>query len=316
MILVSVIFVATIPFLGFGMAANRWIRKREILWGALFFNLMVIHWLAIDLSPLSRMFLLTTGLLLSCKNIGMFESGQYTTISWQKKFLFYYAWIGVNPRPFARTFKQRTWNWNELILAFGSILLGVGFLAIFLFLRTNQRYSLLASYLLLLPGLSLIFHFGILRAGLVIWERFGVSYSHFFQNPFKFQSLHDFWSRRWNFPYVEMLSLIFVRPLLKHCSGTTIHFLSFLFSGILHEIAITLPIQSGFGGPTAYFLFQGLMVWFEKKYELKDRWGAWYKPVAVLSLVLLVPLLFPPKFVSEVLSALVDRGVQAVSYSY
>jgi alginate O-acetyltransferase complex protein AlgI len=38
----------------------------------------------------------------------------------------------------------------------------------------------------------------------------------------------------------------------------------FLASGLLHELAITLPVRSGFGLPTLYFLLHGILTILEK----------------------------------------------------
>ncbi|HZG45341.1 MAG TPA: hypothetical protein VEZ41_03615, partial [Allosphingosinicella sp.] len=37
--------------------------------------------------------------------------------------------------------------------------------------------------------------------------------------------------------------------------------------GLLHEVAITLPVQSGFGLPTPYFAMHGVLTIFEKKWN-------------------------------------------------
>lgn len=37
-------------------------------------------------------------------------------------------------------------------------------------------------------------------------------------------------------------------------------FAAFLFSGVLHEVAITFPVGIGYGLPTLYFAIQGLTV--------------------------------------------------------
>ena len=41
-------------------------------------------------------------------------------------------------------------------------------------------------------------------------------------------------------------------------------FLSFAFSGLLHEVAIRLPVQAGFGLPLIYFLLHGTLVALER----------------------------------------------------
>lgn len=71
----------------------------------------------------------------------------------------------------------------------------------------------------------------------------------------------------------------------------------FLGSGVLHGLAITLPVQSGFGLPILYFTLHGLLTLFEGK--LGRPIG---KIPALLAVVLPLGLLFPPAFQKEVIA--------------
>jgi hypothetical protein len=71
----------------------------------------------------------------------------------------------------------------------------------------------------------------------------------------------------------------------------------FLASGLLHELAITLPVRSGFGLPTLYFLLHGILTILEKK------WGSPLGKIPTLIIVVLpLGLLFPPAFQQEVIA--------------
>lgn len=70
----------------------------------------------------------------------------------------------------------------------------------------------------------------------------------------------------------------------------------FLASGLLHELAITLPVRSGFGLPTLYFVLHGALVLLEKR-----RGRDFGKIPALLAIVLPLGLLFPPEFQNEVI---------------
>ena len=70
----------------------------------------------------------------------------------------------------------------------------------------------------------------------------------------------------------------------------------FLISGLLHEVAITLPVNSGHGLPTAFFTVHGLLVLLEGKLE---------RPLgrvpALLAVGVPLGFLFPPEFQSGVI---------------
>jgi len=70
----------------------------------------------------------------------------------------------------------------------------------------------------------------------------------------------------------------------------------FLVSGLLHEVAITLPVMAGWGCPTLYFVFHGgLAVWERRTGRQLGK---------VLTLILVgAPLgfLFPQVFQVEVI---------------
>ena len=71
----------------------------------------------------------------------------------------------------------------------------------------------------------------------------------------------------------------------------------FVASGLLHELAITLPVRSGFGLPTVYFTLHGILTLLEK--QCGRPLG---KISALLAVILPLGLLFPPEFQSEVIA--------------
>jgi alginate O-acetyltransferase complex protein AlgI len=71
----------------------------------------------------------------------------------------------------------------------------------------------------------------------------------------------------------------------------------FIASGLLHELAITLPVQSGYGLPTLYFTLHGALTLLEKR--MGRPFG---KIPALLAVVLPLSFLFPPAFQTEVIA--------------
>jgi alginate O-acetyltransferase complex protein AlgI len=91
-----------------------------------------------------------------------------------------------------------------------------------------------------------------------------------------------------------MTSLVVYRPLAESAGRKTALVASFLFSGLLHEAAISLPVGAGYGGPLAYFAIHGALTQIER-----DR-GPFGCVGTLLALVLPLPLLFHAPFLRRV----------------
>jgi alginate O-acetyltransferase complex protein AlgI len=81
-----------------------------------------------------------------------------------------------------------------------------------------------------------------------------------FDAPLRSRSLAEFQAQRWNRSFSEMTALAVQRPLAARLGRHRAMLVSFLVSGLLHEVAISLPVGAGFGLPTCYFVLQGLLV--------------------------------------------------------
>ena len=79
---------------------------------------------------------------------------------------------------------------------------------------------------------------------------------------------------------------------------------AFIASGILHEIAISVPVLAGFGLPSCYFLLHGALVLTERGLERTGQAVAgwdWWSHVCVLTwLALPLPILFQRPFLRGV----------------
>jgi len=73
-------------------------------------------------------------------------------------------------------------------------------------------------------------------------------------------------------------------------------------SGVMHEVAITLPVHSGYGLPTLYFLIQAWMT--DKELRTKSG-GCLRRGLTVLTVLVPAPLVFPPAFVNTIVWPLV-----------
>jgi alginate O-acetyltransferase complex protein AlgI len=77
----------------------------------------------------------------------------------------------------------------------------------------------------------------------------------------------------------------------------------FVFSGLVHELVISMPAGGGFGGPTLFFALQGIGILVERSRfgrEMGLARGARGWVFAMLVLVLPAPCLFHSPFVERI----------------
>lgn len=147
-----------------------------------------------------------------------------------------------------------------------------------------------------LPALSLMLHFGLFDLVTGFYRARGVPVEKLFRAPLRARSVSEFWSRRWNIGFSEMISLVVYRPLRRHAGPGVALAGSFLASGLLHELAISVPVGAGYGLPTAYFLIHGALVGIERKMA-RPPGQLW----TIFWLAAPMPLLFHPPFLRGVI---------------
>lgn len=147
---------------------------------------------------------------------------------------------------------------------------------------------------LLLPGLSLIVHFGLFDVLAGLWRAAGARTASLFRAPWAARSLAELWSERWNVAFSEMTAIAIYRPLAHVLGRDGALVASFLFSGLAHEVAISLPVHAGYGLPTAYFLLHALLVLRE------ERHGPAPTALRLAAIVLPLPILFHPAFLRAI----------------
>ncbi len=210
------------------------------------------------------------------------------------------GWPGMWPRTFARRSGAARVGSGRL-LAHGLLRFtaGAALLAAarIVWVRTGSRWGATA---LLLPGLSLMLHFGLFTIAAGLWRLAGFPCKPLFRAPLASTSLSEFWGRRWNLAFTEMVQLSLYRPLAARIGTAAAAFAGFLFSGLLHEIAITLPACGGYGRPLLYFALQGSLVLFERALGRsghaidRHRWIGRIWTLAALAVPL--PILLVPEF--------------------
>jgi predicted DCC family thiol-disulfide oxidoreductase YuxK len=146
-------------------------------------------------------------------------------------------------------------------------------------------------------GLILLLHCGAFHVLSLIYRSAGVDAEPIMHRPTRAANPADFWGNRWNRGFSTLMRRFVQRPLQRRIGLAAALLFAFLVSGVLHELVITLPARGGWGGPTLYFLLQGIGV-------LALRFianGGVFKRIATLVLVIApLPLLFPSLFVQRV----------------
>lgn len=132
-------------------------------------------------------------------------------------------------------------------------------------------YPILIGWIGML-GMIFILHFGIFHLLALFWQSKGLQAEHMFQSPLFSHSLADFWGKRWNRGFRQLAHQFIFQPLRPHVGVPGATFAVFLFSGLIHDLVISLPAQGGYGLPTFYFLIQGGGVLLERS-SLGKKWG-------------------------------------------
>jgi Membrane bound O-acyl transferase family len=127
--------------------------------------------------------------------------------------------------------------------------------------------------------------------------------------PLLAQSVSEFWRRRWNTAFRDLTYRFLFRPLNARFGPRTALIAGFVFSGLVHELAISIPAGGGYGGPTLFFVLQVPTIFLERSrlghaIGLGQGWRGWL----LAALVLIVPagLLFHPPFIRNLVLPFLD----------
>lgn len=239
--------------------------------------------------PLVRMIGICCVLLAAMKGLVYAEWAGPRRLTITRYLVFALFWFGTDPGTFAKRRSGLDWKSD---VGIGLLLMLLGTLGAW-FVWAMQWHHILLMFL----PMSLGFHFGALRVLKGVLRAAGFPVRTLFPNLLEARGIGDFWSKRWNVGYSQMMQRLVGRPVQNQFGEGAGVMAVFLGSGVLHELAITLPVQSGFGLPTLYFTLHGLLTLFERK--LGRPIG---KIPALLAVVLPLGLLFPPAFQKEVIA--------------
>jgi alginate O-acetyltransferase complex protein AlgI len=218
------------------------------------------------------------------------------------------AWVGMRPAIFAALPRASLHGAGRLIgrgTLWVTLGVGVSSSARSIALVFDSYFTAagvnFATAIASLIGLSFLLHFGLFNILAGLWRLAGVDCRPLFRAPLYARTLEQFWGRRWNLAFSEMTALLVYRPVTRICGPAVATLAAFLFSGVLHELAISVPARAGYGLPTLYFALHGLLVLIEREKIPVERWG-WPSRAWTLGwLALPLPILFHPPFLHQVI---------------
>jgi alginate O-acetyltransferase complex protein AlgI len=258
--------------------------------------------------PGVRMLALIAAAMLAMKSVVLVLAGP-PPLRPAQSLAFATLWPGMQPALFRHRASRPLPDAARLIGA-GLLRAGLGAGAV-LFARliwtaTGSRWLATAP---LLVGLSLLLHFGLFTVLAGLWRRAGVDCAPLFRAPLAATSLAEFWARRWNLAFSEMTAAAVYRPLCDRIGRRAASGAAFLFSGLLHELAISVPVAAGYGLPSLYFALHGALVVLERELARRgtpiDR-RAWVGRLWTFAwLAAPLPLLFHPAFLAGIVWPLI-----------
>jgi hypothetical protein len=284
-------------------------------WLLVIFSVIIMERLCENEGAGYRMFSIIMVTLFAMKAVVTVETykSSDTCLSFLQWLAFSAGWFGMRPQLFEKLGSKALPGAKQLIL-FGSSRIVIGILLIFSvkFIGISHHSTLIKYFLtgILLAALSLVLHFGILNVSAGMWRLSGVNTATLFRSPFISTSLTEFWGKRWNLAFSEMTAIALYRPLKKSLGISGAMIVAFLFSGLLHEMAISVPVKSGLGYPLLYFLIHGLLMLLEKILERRGV-GIFKNKIigrvwVVFWLLLPLPILFHSQFIKNVVWVLVE----------
>ncbi len=235
--------------------------------------------------------------------------------AWRQKFTgrmliaYLFLWPGLRPRIFVEPVPENRGH-SRFLWANGCLQLLAGAIAIWAiprWLPMSIPTSLRAW--IGMVGFSLLVHFGLFDLLAAFWRTKGIPVAKLFSNPWRSTSLTDFWGNRWNRSFSEFAGSMMFRPLARRCGTGWASFGVFVFSGLVHEMMISVPARGGYGGPMGYFLVNGLGVWIETGSgwrKLTQRWPVVGRIWAMALVLAPLPFLFHAPFQTQVVLPFLD----------
>jgi len=211
------------------------------------------------------MWLMAVALFLGCKWLTLgnaLHRGGW--VSSFRAFAYLFAWPGMEAARFLSPELAPRCSRSEILQSAGVATVRVLLGLVLLFGLAKQATDpLLAGWIGML-GMILILHFGLFHLLSAGWRALRVDAPPLMDAPLRSTSLTDFWGRRWNGAFNDLALRLVFRPAARRIGIVAATLTAFLVSGLVHELVISLPVNAGYGLPSAYFLLQGVGVLVER----------------------------------------------------
>jgi alginate O-acetyltransferase complex protein AlgI len=243
-------------------------------------------------------------IFMACKWLTWINANRAGVPAWRQAG-YWLLWPGLDAVAFLGTGRMRTiarpvlseWIWAAFNLALGAGLFwGVA--------RCWPESWWLGRGWTGMAGFILAAHCGAFQLLSCAWRAAGVDARPMMDAPLLSRSVSEFWGRRWNTAFRDLAHRFLFQPLAHRLGPRHALAAGFIFSGLVHELVVTIPAGGGYGGPTFFFSCQGFAILFEHS-RAGRAWGlgrggrGWLFTMAALGLPL--GLAFPPVFVQRII---------------
>jgi hypothetical protein len=216
-----------------------------------------------------------------------------------------FAWPGLNARSFLSSERLREndrpplaeWGFAVIkLLAGGALFWGVAG-------RIPDDQRILCGWVGMV-GLILMLHFGGFHLLSCAWRSAGIDARPIMNGPLTSVSVSEFWGRRWNTAFRDFTHRFLFRPLSSWLGPRRAIVAGFVFSGIIHDLVISVPSGGGYGWPTLFFGTQAAAIFVERsRAGLAIGLGRGMRGRLFTMLTLALPAygLFHPPFVRNII---------------
>jgi len=210
------------------------------------------------------MWALAGAIFLGCKWLTWWESAAtLPRVPLTRSLAYLFLWPGMDAKSFLDIRKPaHTPAAAEWLFATGKALFGAGLLW-GVARCVPYDHPLLAGWIGMV-GLIFLLHFGAFHLLALVWQTVGIPARPIMRMPIAARSLSEFWSFRWNRGFNDLAHRHLFQPALPYLGVTGATLLTFLASGLVHELVISVPARGGYGLPTLYFLLQGIGILVER----------------------------------------------------